>query len=95
MFFAVSLFTGVLTHGPVPELVGDGAWVRAMLAAEAALARASAEVGMVPAHVAEAIAAARDDAATFDPAALGRDTAAAPAIRSCRSSAFSPSGYAR
>jgi 3-carboxy-cis,cis-muconate cycloisomerase len=73
----VSLFTGVLTHGPVPELVGDGAWVRGMLAAEAALARASAEVGMVSAEVAEAIAAASGDASAFDPTALGRDAAGA------------------
>jgi 3-carboxy-cis,cis-muconate cycloisomerase len=73
----VNLFDGVLTRGPVPELVGDDAWIGAMLAAEVALAAAEAEVGIAPADVAEAIAAAAADASTFDPADLGRDAVGA------------------
>jgi 3-carboxy-cis,cis-muconate cycloisomerase len=73
----VNLFDGVLTRGPVPELVADDAWIGAMLAAEVALAAAEAEVGIAPADVAEAIAAAAADASTFDPADLGRDAVGA------------------
>jgi 3-carboxy-cis,cis-muconate cycloisomerase len=73
----VNLFDGVLTRGPVPELVADDAWIGAMLSAEVALAAAEAEVGIAPADVAEAIAAAAADASTFDPADLGRDAVGA------------------
>lgn len=73
----MNLFDGVLTRGPVPELVADDAWIGAMLAAEVALAAAEAEVGIAPADVAEAIAAAAADASTFDPADLGRDAVGA------------------
>ena len=71
------LFAGVLARGPVPALAADAAWIRAMLAAEVALAAAEAEVGIAPAEVAEAIAAAAADASAFDPAVLGRDAVGA------------------
>ena len=60
------LFDGVLERGPVREAVSDAAWLRAMLDAEAALARAR---GLD--ELAGAIAGA-----ALDPAALGREAAA-------------------
>ncbi|MFD7658866.1 3-carboxy-cis,cis-muconate cycloisomerase [Actinosynnema sp. NPDC059797] len=51
------LFDGVLAAGPVRDLVGDTAWLQAMLDFEAALALAQAEVGVIPVGHAEAIAA--------------------------------------
>src|SRR5271166_3009361 len=53
----------------------ERAWIGAMLAMEAALARAQAEIGLVPAELADAIQAI--DAGSLDPAALGRQTAVA------------------
>jgi 3-carboxy-cis,cis-muconate cycloisomerase len=53
------------------EALGAAAWVQAMLDAEAALAHAEADVGLVPAAAAEAIAAACR-AERFDAARLGR-----------------------
>jgi 3-carboxy-cis,cis-muconate cycloisomerase len=43
---------------PVEAAVGDGAWLQAMLDAEAALARAQARLGTVPARAAAAVTAA-------------------------------------
>ncbi len=71
------LFAGVLARGPVPALAADAAWIRAMLAAEVALAAAEAEVGIAPAEVAQAIAAAAADASAFDTAVIGRDAVGA------------------
>jgi 3-carboxy-cis,cis-muconate cycloisomerase len=69
------LFDGVLARGPVRVAVDDSAWLQAMLDVEAALARAQARVGLVPAGAAEQIAAAcRAD--RFDPAELGAAAAA-------------------
>jgi 3-carboxy-cis,cis-muconate cycloisomerase len=58
------------------EAVSDRAWLQAMLDFEAALARAEARAGVVPAEAAEAIAACCD-AGRFDAAALGREGRAA------------------
>ncbi|HEY7593330.1 MAG TPA: 3-carboxy-cis,cis-muconate cycloisomerase [Actinophytocola sp.] len=79
------LFDGVLAAGPVRELVSDSAWLRAMLDAEAALAGACADTGLVPRDAADKIAAACA-AARYDPAELGRAAAdsgnpAAPLVR--------------
>ena len=52
------MFDGVLARGRVAQAVADEAWLRAMLDAEAALARARG----LPAEVVDAIAAARPDA---------------------------------
>jgi 3-carboxy-cis,cis-muconate cycloisomerase len=60
------LFAGVLERGLVREAVSDAAWLRAMLAAEAALARAR---GLE--ELAAAIAATE-----LDPGELGREAAA-------------------
>jgi len=54
----VGLFDGVLARGSVPGDLSDDAWLQAMLDTEAALARASAEAGVIPAAAAKAIAAA-------------------------------------
>lgn len=67
---AGSLFDGVLARGAVRGIFPDVSWLQAMLDAEAALSRAQADGGLLPAEYAEAIAAAcrADD---FDPAAIG------------------------
>jgi 3-carboxy-cis,cis-muconate cycloisomerase len=68
------LFGGIYARGRVAAEVGDRAWLQAMLDVEAALARACAREGMIPAEAAEAIAeACRADA--FDVDELGRATA--------------------
>lgn len=50
------LFDAVLAAGPVAGQVSDRAWMQAMLDFEGALARASADVGAIPAEAAEEIA---------------------------------------
>src|SRR4051794_35156345 len=57
--------------GAAAAAVDDRAWLRAMLDFEAALARASAHVGFVPAEAAEAITAACADVDAFDIAEIG------------------------
>jgi hypothetical protein len=49
------LFAGVFARGPVAALAGDHAMLQAMLDAEAALARASAAAGLIPARRASRI----------------------------------------
>ena len=71
---AAGLFDGVLARGAVPALVGDHAVLQAMLRAEAALATAQAQVGLMPSAHAEAITAACR-AEHFDPSAIGRQAA--------------------
>jgi 3-carboxy-cis,cis-muconate cycloisomerase len=69
-------FSGLFVPDDVAEATSERAWLQAMLDAEAALAAAEADVGVVPSAAAEAIAAACD-AARFDPGALAseaRDT---------------------
>lgn len=68
------LFDGVLTRGPVGPLTDDAAWLQALLEAEAALARALADTGLLPPAQAETIAAACDPA-RYDPKELGRAAA--------------------
>jgi 3-carboxy-cis,cis-muconate cycloisomerase len=68
------LFDGVLARGGAFEATTDAAWLEAMLAAEAALTAALADVGQAPRSAADAVAvAAQVD--RFDIAALGRDAA--------------------
>ncbi|MVU80658.1 3-carboxy-cis,cis-muconate cycloisomerase [Nocardia sp. ET3-3] len=64
------LFDSVLAAGPVAEHLGDRAWVQAMLDFEGALARASAEAGLIPGEAADAIET-QCDAAHYDVAAIG------------------------
>ena len=73
---AGGLFGAILRRGPAAAIVGDAAFLEAMLQTEAALARAEAHVGLVPAEHADAIAeVSRAD--RFDVDALGRAAAAA------------------
>jgi 3-carboxy-cis,cis-muconate cycloisomerase len=69
------LFDPMSRRGPVPDLVGDAAYLQAMLATEASLARAAARVGLVPADIAVLITDACD-AKRFDIPELGRAAAA-------------------
>jgi 3-carboxy-cis,cis-muconate cycloisomerase len=66
------LFDGVLARGRVAGEVSDRAWLQAMLDVEAALARAQARAGLLPAAHADAIARACD-AGRFDPAEIGAE----------------------
>lgn len=70
----MSLFDEVLARGAVRAAVSDGAWLRAMLGVEAALARAQAEAGEIPPEHAAAIEQACD-AGRFDLTELGREAA--------------------
>jgi 3-carboxy-cis,cis-muconate cycloisomerase len=66
------LFSGLFDRGAAPT--GDGAWLQAMLDAEAALARALEQAGQAPEGAGAAVtAAARAD--RFDAAQLGRQAA--------------------
>jgi 3-carboxy-cis,cis-muconate cycloisomerase len=65
------LFAHIVTTDELLAATGDGAWLAAMLDAEAALARAEARAGVIPASAAESIVAAcRPDG--FDVAEIGR-----------------------
>jgi 3-carboxy-cis,cis-muconate cycloisomerase len=66
------LFWPSFTTEAMRRTVSDAAWVQAMLDVEAALARAEARAGVIPAEAAEAIAAACD-AGRFDIRQLGRE----------------------
>ncbi len=57
-----------------PSELDDRAWLQAMLDVEAALARACAAEGLIPAESADEIAAAAN-AERFDPVAIGREAA--------------------
>ena len=68
------LFSGIYARGGVAAEVSDEAWLRAMLDVEAALARACAAEGLIPAASADQIAAACG-AAEFDSEQLARASA--------------------
>ncbi|WP_327365657.1 lyase family protein [Streptomyces sp. NBC_01217] len=65
------LLSTVRAGTPVEAAVSDEAWLQAMLDAEAALARAQARLGFVPARSAEAITEVTRDA-RLDPVSLAR-----------------------
>ena len=69
----VGLFDALYVPKPLREAVGGTAWVRAMLDAESALARAEAAAGGIPAAAAERIAACCADASGFDPEEIGEE----------------------
>ena len=73
---ASGLFGAVHRRGPVGTIVGDAAYLEAMLRTEAALARVQARVGLFPEEHADAIAAACQGT-RFDVNALGQAAAAA------------------
>jgi 3-carboxy-cis,cis-muconate cycloisomerase len=90
-----TLFAGVLARGPVAEAVGERAWLQAMLDFEVALARAQAELHLIPHGAAETIAAAAH-AEDFDAAAIGAAAArggnpAQPLVRALTAAVASPS----
>jgi 3-carboxy-cis,cis-muconate cycloisomerase len=64
------LFAPIFVPEALREAVSGRAWVRAMLDAEAALAKAGAGAGLIPQEAAEAIAAVCAEAA-FDPGEIG------------------------
>ena len=66
------MFEPLLAAGGVRAAVADPAWVRALLDAEAALARAHARAGVISAAQADAIAGACATL-TVDPAELGAE----------------------
>jgi 3-carboxy-cis,cis-muconate cycloisomerase len=64
------LFDGTFARGGAAAAVSDDAWFRALLEAEAALARAAATVGLVPMTAADAVTAACADPGRLDLAAV-------------------------
>jgi 3-carboxy-cis,cis-muconate cycloisomerase len=66
-------FGPTYTTDAMEAATSDVAWLQAMLDVEAALARAEAQTGVIPAAAADAIAACCE-AGRFDVARLGRDT---------------------
>ncbi|MEU7901490.1 3-carboxy-cis,cis-muconate cycloisomerase [Actinoplanes sp. NPDC049118] len=72
---AAGLFDGVLAAGDVRAATGDAAWVRALLDAEAALARAAARTGLAAGADADAVVAACAGL-VVDPGELGAEAAA-------------------
>jgi 3-carboxy-cis,cis-muconate cycloisomerase len=66
------VFQGLFVPEPIAQATSERAWLQAMLDAEAALAAAEADAGIVPGEAAEAIAAACH-ADRVDPAALARE----------------------
>ncbi len=66
------LFAHIVTTDDLLAATGDRAWLRALLDAEAALARAEAQAGVIPAAAAAAITAACRSA-QFDPDQIGRE----------------------
>jgi 3-carboxy-cis,cis-muconate cycloisomerase len=60
------LFAGTFARGGAAAAVSDDAWIRALLQVEAALARAAASVGLVPATAADAVTAVCADPSRLD-----------------------------
>jgi 3-carboxy-cis,cis-muconate cycloisomerase len=85
---ATGLFDEVTGHGPVRAAVADPAWLRQLLAAEVALAAAQAELGIIPAAAAAAIAAAgapdRYQLAALGQAAAGPGNPVLPVVEALR-----------
>jgi len=69
------LFDEVLARGVVRVAVGDRTWLTAMLAVEAALAKAQAEFGLIPAEAAAAIVGACAQPSDYDVVRLAREAA--------------------
>ncbi len=91
------LFGPLFVPDEIREAVGGRAWLQAMLDAEAALAVAEAQAGMIPISEAEAIAECCD-ANRFDPEEIGRESRASgnpvPALVKALTEAV-PEGAAR
>jgi 3-carboxy-cis,cis-muconate cycloisomerase len=82
------LFAGLFVPDRMRDAISERAWIQAMLAVEAALARAQARAGMIPSAAAAAIArAARDenvDAETLTVEARAAGNPAEPLARALR-----------
>ncbi|GAB2713070.1 3-carboxy-cis,cis-muconate cycloisomerase [Streptomyces bullii] len=63
---AESLLAPGWAGSPAASTTGDGAWLRALLDAEAALTRAQAALGLAPAEAATAVTEAASDPGRFD-----------------------------
>jgi len=74
------LFAELYARGRVAAELGDAAWVRAMLDVEAALARACAAEGLIPASSAQEIAAACVEPVPLGPLRDGVGDSATPVI---------------
>lgn len=72
----MELFGAIFGTTAVDRATGDGAWLQALCATEAALARACATAGLIAADDAAAVAAAAADLATGETARLGSAAAA-------------------
>jgi 3-carboxy-cis,cis-muconate cycloisomerase len=68
----VSLFDALFVPKPLRDAIGGGAWVQAMLDAEAALARAQAAAGVIPPEAAQRIVSCCD-ASGFDVEQIGEE----------------------
>lgn len=90
------LFDALLAAGAVRAAVDDQAWLRAMLDVEAALARAQAALGTVPAAAAEAITATarehRFDLAGIGAGATGAGNPVVPLVTALRAAVGPDSG---
>jgi len=79
------LFDPMLAAGPVRDEVSDTAWLRGLLDAEAALAGAEADAGVIPREHADRIAevarTGRFDPAAIGTASVGVGNPAAPLVR--------------
>jgi 3-carboxy-cis,cis-muconate cycloisomerase len=88
------LFSGLYARGEAAVQVSGTAWLAAMLAAEAALARACAQEGLIAAEAAEAIAAAcvpeRFDARAISLEAARHATPVVPLVRALREAVGEP-----
>ena len=71
-----TIFRPIFVPDELREAVSGRAWLQAMLDAEAALATAEAQVGLIP-HEAAAAIVSCCEATRFDPEELGRDGRAA------------------
>jgi 3-carboxy-cis,cis-muconate cycloisomerase len=92
------LFDEVLARGPVRAAVADRAWLVALLDAEAALARAQAGLGLIPADAAATIQAAcvpeGFSVAALAAGAAGPGNPVLPLVRALRAAAGEPAaGY--
>ncbi|PRX99847.1 3-carboxy-cis,cis-muconate cycloisomerase [Allonocardiopsis opalescens] len=78
------LFDGVFAAGEIRHRVSDGAWLRALLDAEGALARAQGAAGLIPAaaaaRITEVCATARPSTAELGAAAAGGGNPVIPLV---------------
>jgi 3-carboxy-cis,cis-muconate cycloisomerase len=84
------LFGAVLARGDVAVRVSDDAWLRALLDAEAGLARAQAALGLIPPSDAEAISASTVDIATVAAGVASAGNPVMPLVQALRAAVPPP-----